>query len=311
MGVMDPSRVRTIPAPVLAELSGLSVAQFARLVDEVGRAYEADRVARFDRPDRRRAQGAGRKHSLVFASRLLMVLMYLRWNISYRALGGLFGVSKDAVLRSMDDLLPLLAERGITAPDGTEIRSAGDLEAQLAKLTEANRAALVDGSFVPVGRPRAWEDQKPLYNRHKGRHSRNFTAVTDDQGNLLFAGGACVGSTHDLTALADSAAAAPLATSGVTVLGDKGYQGIKKRLGLTRAFTPNKRTNKPTEGTADTSEADEDPGGFNRCLATQRVYVEHAFARLKTRRILTGYRLSPRRFDHVIAAVAALATMAP
>lgn len=291
------------------------MAQFARLVDEVGRAYEADRVARFDRPDRQRAQGAGRKHSLVFASRLLMVLMYLRWNISYRALGGLFGVSKDAVLRSMDDLLPLLAERGITAPDGTEIRTAGDLEVQLAKLTEANRAALVDGTFVPVGRPRAWEDQKPLYNRHKGRHSRNFTAVTDDAGNLLFAGGACVGSTHDLTALAGSAAAAPLATSGVTVLGDKGYQGIKKRLGLAKAFTPNKRTrtnDTPAEGgTAESAEPDEDPGGFNRCLATQRVYVEHVFARLKTRRILTGYRLSPRRFDHVIAAVAALATMAP
>ena len=55
----------------------------------------------------------GRKHAVVFSARLLMVLMYLRWNVSYRALGGLLGVSKDAVLRSMelrpeDELLVLL-----------------------------------------------------------------------------------------------------------------------------------------------------------------------------------------------------------
>ena len=98
-------------------------------------------------------QGAGRKHAIVFSARLLMVLMYLRWNVSYRALGGLFGVSKDAVLRSMDELLPLLAARGVTAPDGREVRTAQDLEAQLAKLTSEQRGALVDGSFVPVGRP--------------------------------------------------------------------------------------------------------------------------------------------------------------
>jgi hypothetical protein len=36
--------------------------------------------------------------SRVFSARLLMVLMYLRWNVSYRALVGQFGVSKDAVL---------------------------------------------------------------------------------------------------------------------------------------------------------------------------------------------------------------------
>src|ERR1019366_810875 len=127
------SRVRTIPAPRLKELSGWSQAQFARLVDEVGRAWEADRFERLERPGRQRVQGAGRKHAIPFAARLLMVLMYLRWNISYRALGGLFGVSKDAVLRSMDELLPLLAKRGITGPDGAAIRGTAGLQAQLGK----------------------------------------------------------------------------------------------------------------------------------------------------------------------------------
>lgn len=301
------SQVPTIPPAVLRELSGVSATQFARLVDEVGRAWEQDRFERLERPDRRRVQGAGRKHAVPFAARLLMVLMYLRWNISYRALGGLFGVSKDAVLRSMDELLPLLAARGITAPDGSAVVDADALEAQLATLTDAQRAALVDGTFVPVGRPAAWDDQKPLYSTHRGRHTRNFTAVTDDVGNLLWAGGGCVGSTHDLTALAESAAAAPLAGSEVTVIADKAYRGVVARLGLARAFTPRPRRRKdqpPLPEPVAEAEAD-----YNREVNSQRVHVEHAIRRLKVRRVLHGYRLSARRFDQTIAAVAALATM--
>lgn len=302
------SRVRTIPAPVLREFSGLTQAQFARLVEEVG-AWESDRFERLGRKERQRGQGAGRKHAIPFAARLLMVLMYLRWNISYRALGGLFGVSKDAVLRSMDELLPLLAARGITAPDGTEIRDSDDLEAQLAKLSSDQRAALADGTFVPVGRPAGWDDQKPLYSTHRGRHCRNFTALTDHQGRLLFAGGGCVGSTHDLTALADCDAAGPLATSGVTLLADKAFQGVAARLGLAEAFTP-KRKRRKDQSEPDPEVTDTEHE-FNTVLARQRVRVEHAIGRLKVRRILHDYRLAERRFDQAIAAVAGLATMAP
>jgi hypothetical protein len=300
------AQVHTIPAPVIKELSGVSAVQFARLVEEVGGEWEADRRQRLERPDRQRVQGAGRKHAIVFSARLLMVLMYLRWNVSYRALGGLFGVSKDAVLRSMDELLPLLAARGITAPDGRQVRTAGDLEVQLAKLTAEQRAALVDGTFVPVGRPAGWDAQKPFYSSHRGRHTRNFTTLTDDRGDLLWAGGGCPGATHDLTALADSAAAVPLAASGVTVIADKAYRGIARRLGLAAAFTPRpkRRKHQPAAGRVAAAEAD-----LNREVSSQRVRVEHAIRRLKVHRVLHGYRLSPRRFDTVIDAVATITTM--
>ncbi len=303
------SRVQTIPAPVLAHLTGISADQLARLLAEVGPAWEADRAQRLERPDRRRAQGAGRKHTLNFSARLVMILMYLRWNISYRALGGLFGVSKDAVLRAMDDLLPLLADHGITAPDGkTRLGGEPDLLAALAELSDGQRAALVDGTFVPVARPGGgWEDQKRLYNPHKHRHTRNFQAITDDRGRLLYAGGACEGATHDLTALARSTAAGPLADSGVTVLGDKAYQGIATRLELAGAFTPKPRRRKgEPEPSAAITEIE---GEFNLELSRQPVHVEHAIRRLKVRRILHGYRLAARRFDHTIQACASLATL--
>lgn len=303
------SRVQSVPAPVLRELTGVTVGQLARLIEEVGPVWEAERAERLDRPDRKRAPGAGRKHTLAFGARLVMVLMYLRWNISYRALGGLFGVSKDAVLRAMDELLPVLADYGITAPDGQRrIGGESDLLATLAELSDAQRAALVDGTFVPTGRPGGgWDAQRALYNARKHRHAHNFQAISDDQGRLLYVGGATVGSTHDLTALAASTAAGPLADSGVCVIGDKAYQGIAGRLDLAEAFTPKRRRRQgEPEPTLAISDIESE---LNLELAHQRVRVEHAIRRLKIRRILHGYRLAARRFTDTIEACAALATL--
>jgi hypothetical protein len=303
------SRVQSIPAPVLRELTGITTDQLARLIEEVGPVWEAERAERLARPDRQRAPGAGRKHTLSFTARLVMVLMYLRWNISYRALGGLFGVSKDGVLRAMDELLELLADHGITAPDGARrIGSESDLLAELAQLSDEQRAALVDGTFVPTGRPGGgWEHQRELYNPRKHRHAHNFQAICDDRGRLLYVGGTTGGSTHDLTALAGSTAAGPLADSGVCVIGDKAYQGIAGRLDLAEAFTPKRRRRR---GEPDPSPAiSEIESELNVELARQRVRVEHSIRRLKIRRILHSYRLAAERFTDTIEACAALATL--
>lgn len=302
------SRPETIPAPVLKHLTGITAAQFARLVTELGPVWETDRARRLDRPDRQRAQGAGRRYAVSFAARLAMVLIYLRWNISYRALGGLFGVSKDAVKRAMDELLVLLAEHGITAPDGRRLGDDNDLVQVLAELTDDQRAALVDGTFVPVRRPGGgWDAQKQAYNPHKHRHAHNFQAITDDRGRLLYVGGSCPGSVPDLTALAGSTAAGPLTDSGVTVIGDKAYLGMGRRLELAAAFVPQRRR-RPNQ-TQLGPQAQQIEREFNLDLARQRVPVEHAFGRLKVHRILHGFRLALTRFDHVINALAALVTL--
>ena len=65
-------------------------------------------------------------------------------------LGEVFGVSKDTVQRSETVIVPLLADLGITAPDGRRVRDKGDLAQQLVQLSDQQRSALLDGSFVPV-----------------------------------------------------------------------------------------------------------------------------------------------------------------
>jgi hypothetical protein len=146
-------------------------------------------------------------------------------------LGGLFGVSKDAVLRYDGRAVAVARSVGHHRPDGRPVRTAGDLEAQLAKLTVDQRAALVDGTFVPVGRPAGWDAQKPFSSNHHDRRTRNFTALTDDRADLLWAGGGCPGATHDLTALADGAAAVPPRRSTRAEMINSGHESRLSRVG--------------------------------------------------------------------------------
>ena len=166
---------------------------------------------------------------------------------------------------------------------------------------------MVDGSFVPIPRPGkgGWDAQKAQYSTHRHRHVNTFQTLTDDAGGLLWVGPACDGNTHDLTALAGSDAAGPLAESEVAVLADKAYIGIKAKLGLAKAFTPYRRRRNDTRAEAVRGTEEE----FNLLVARQRVHVEHAIRRLKTNKILHGYRRQLDTLTDTIAACAALSTM--
>lgn len=217
-----------------------------------------------------------------------------------------FGSDKDTINRAVQEMTPLLAKVGITAPDGTRIGDEAALEAQLAKLGKANRAALIDGSFVPIPRPGkgGWDAQKAQYSFHRHRHVNTYQAISDDNGKLLWVTRAEPGAIHDLTAIANSTAAGPLSTSEVTVLADKAYIGIVAKLELKRAFTPYKRyKNADPESAVTICEHD-----FNTRLARQRVRVEHSIRTMKTNKILHGYRRDLDTLTDTIAACATLAT---
>jgi hypothetical protein len=291
----------------MRELTGLSLRQFAQLLVEVGPEWEAAREARLSARARERAFGAGRRHEVPFAGRLLSTLVYLRWNVTFRMLAATFGSNKDTLQRAVAELTPLLAAHGITAPDGTRLGDDDALETQLRRLSTAQRGALIDGTFVPIPRPGkgGWEAQKMQYSPHRHRHVNTFQTLTDDLGHLLWVGDACDGSTHDLTAIATSTVAATLAESEVTVLADKAYIGIKAKLGLAAAFTPRRRRKNDTRAQA----VRDSEGDFNLELARQRVHVEHAIRRLKTNKILHGYRRRRATLTDTIRACATLATL--
>src|SRR6476659_440640 len=109
------------------QLTGITPAAFYQLLGQLTPRYQQTEARRKDRPGRRRKPGAGRKHALPRADRLLMLLIYYRTYVTHAFLGFLFGIDDSAVGRNINPLGSLLAgifripERRVE-PDEDEIR---------------------------------------------------------------------------------------------------------------------------------------------------------------------------------------------
>jgi|GEM_PF-4640338 len=106
MGVVEPDIFHGCPTAFEA-LAGLTPAAFSELMSEVRPALDAVEKARLDRPDRRRAPGAGRKPVLRVADQVLLTLIKARFRAG-REVGLMFGVGMETTSRTVRRVLPLL-----------------------------------------------------------------------------------------------------------------------------------------------------------------------------------------------------------
>ena len=261
------------------------------------------------------AKGGG-AIGLDFPSRLFVVLVFLRSNQTYRTLQAIYGVGKDTICRSVGDACTSLPELGVAQSNGVVIDNEDALRALLSEYAAPedddpdpkgfSGAVVVDGSFTQVERPRGWEEQKLLYNYHRGRHCLVFQTCVNAYGDLLWLSPSSPGSTHDLTALANCRLGGMITETGVPFMGDKGYQGMQTRLGLAdghQTFVPVKKP----KG----RELDDRAKFFNRIVATIRVRVEHVHARIKTWKTLVHYRGrrgNGDKFDRILRSVGVIST---
>jgi hypothetical protein len=75
--ILRRQRLRTFPG-VFKAMTGLTVAVFDALAEELLPAFHAARRRRLDRPDRRRAVGGGDHFDLDPADQLLLTVVWLR-----------------------------------------------------------------------------------------------------------------------------------------------------------------------------------------------------------------------------------------
>src|SRR3954467_13671521 len=144
-------------------LTGITPAAFDRLLADLTPRYEHADARRKDRPGRRRRPGAGRKHALVLADRLLMLLMYYRTYTTHAVLGFLFGVDDSAVGRNINPLQPLLA--GIFRIPERKVRL--DPEDVRELFFDATERAI----------PRPTRGQRRFYSGKKKRHTLKHQVV--------------------------------------------------------------------------------------------------------------------------------------
>lgn len=269
------------------QLTGITPAAFDRLLAQLTPRYEQAEARRRDRPGRQRKPGAGRKHALSLADRLLMLLIYYRTYTTHAFLGFLFGVDDSAVGRNINPLQPLLA--GIFRIP----------ERKVSLDPEDIRELLFDATERPTRRPA--EGQREFYSGKRKRHTIKTQVVvvrrTKPPGpgpkprkvRIAAVCPSVPGSMHDKKLYDRSRVVAP---ADARRMGDTGYIG-------TSLVTP---ARKPRGGALTDGQRE-----VNRRISRRRVVAEHGIGKMKVWRVAAErYRNPVGRHTLIMKNVAGL-----
>jgi hypothetical protein len=284
------------------DLCGTTPEQFADLLARLAPLADEAKARREARQDRKRAPGAGRK-PVPLAQRLLVALTHLRQGSTTRATAVVFGIHERSVRNFRDEITGLLAEHGCQPPGAKHpIRTLHDLGEYLDEVDA--EYAIVDATEVPRSMPVDWDAQRRAYSGKTRTHVHKGTVVADPNRRPVWfeANPIGEGRTHDYSMLRGQLGLmALLAGLSVTLLADKGYQGLRRDLGDERVLTP---WIKPRRG-----ELSDDDRDANHLLSSLRMPVEHAIGRMKWWRAMRHWRASIDRFAITGKAIATLASL--
>lgn len=293
--------VRLVPS---RELCGTTEEQFAGLLVALAPLAEQRRQRLADRPDRRRAPGAGR-HPKPLWVRLLVALTHLRQGTSVRSTAVLLGVHERSVRRYRDEIEDLLVDHGFRPPGAERpIRSLEDLTEYVAQLPE--KKVMIDGTDVRRWSPYPWHQQQAAWSGKTRDHVVKATVVADGNRRPIWveANPSGEGRTNDIAMLRAQAsllaALTMMVAQGAVVLADRGYQTLWKDLGTAAVIPVCKNRHHPlTQEHLD----------YNHRLSSTRISVEHACGRMKWWRVLHYWRRPVNTFDRTAKAIGILASI--
>ena len=125
----------------------------------------------------------------MFTDRVIVTLVYLRFQLPHAALAELYRVDRSTISRAVGEIRPLLAGRGFAVPGepGTRLRTLADVFAYAAARGVTLR---LDGTEVQVRRPRAGKPgRRAFVSGKKKQNTKKATVITDEKGRTLWAGG--------------------------------------------------------------------------------------------------------------------------
>ena len=237
---------------------------------------------------RRRHERTGSRWRLLGPlAQAVLVIAFLRTNLTYAELAAGFGISESTCWRDIREGISVLADRGRRI-------SLADVARLAAKM--GWDYLIVDGVHVPaVTFGRKTGGQKAFYSGKHKRHGLNVQTVCSPDGELLWAAAPQSGATVDITA-ARKAGIAGMLVSVIGVLADLGYLGWDEQVITGRR--------KPRGKGKELSPAQR---AANRLQAQLRSPGERGNARLKYWKVLaTELRCRPQHCTAVVKAVLAL-----
>ena len=282
--------------------TGLKPRHLGRIIDELADPWQAAEESRLlDRRghERERGPGAGPDHDLPFTDRVIVTLVYLRFQLPHGLLAALYGVHRSTVTRAVREIRPLLAARGFAVPEGQRLKTMADVFAYAAAHGITLR---MDGTEVQVRRPKAKRPgRRAFVSGKKKMNTKKATVFTDEAGRTLFAGAFRPGRMHDQTAVKTEGIADLLTRfPQVKLLVDAGYRGLAKAF-PDQVEAPPKKPKK--DAAAEEIAACEEQ---RHKQSSERICVEHANADLKKWRHLQRYLGNRDDFDETFQAIAGL-----
>ena len=296
--------LRDYPSLVKA-FTGMPADQFWALVQQMTEHFTTYTEQQRQRVERQRAVGAGRTYDLSLATRVALVLTYLRLHIPQATVAALFGASQADVSRDLRRLLPLI-QQCLPCPVVWEVYDEPTLPPARERLTLgqlAERRVLLDATEQRVARPSQPDARKAYYSGKQKQFTLKPQFVADGNHTLHAISVAVPGAEHD-KALSDRLHTLVHLPTDCEVAADKGYQGLATQVPYVQVrdsisgapalvprlmvYTPIK---KPTG-----RELTDAQKTFNQVLSAVRMRVEHCSGWAKNWAILA----TRFRCDHTI-----------
>lgn len=223
---------------LFAYASGCPRKRFDRLVREVETELEAHALR-------------GRPCNYPLWQQILITLVYLRSAQPMQWIELTFGIDDSSVSRTVRRMLQLFERVGFVPP---------------APLPGWSPAQIVDTTLIPVGRPKGWEAQKPLYSAKHKRHGYKVQILEGVEGRWSAVTKPVAACTADATIWAQNPQPAR------PCYGDRAYPQAD-------VIRPAKRNEPERDRQRD------------RVISRLRVKVEHRIKQLKDFKLLRGWRL--------------------
>jgi hypothetical protein len=253
----------------------MSIAEFNALLPTFSDALHKTKQTR--KPDRKRAVGGGRKHTLSSAQQqFFFILFYLKCYPTFDLAGFFFDVDRTRTWHWVQELLPVL-EKALDWQVVLPKRKIRTLE-EFQKLFPEIKDIFVDCTERPVQRPQKAKSQRKHYSGKQKAHTLHNLIVTDEQTYILWLTATKPGARQDYHRF-KQAGIGDRIPADVGTWVDLGFVGIEKDYPHLDVSIPHK-SSKLHPLTPD-QKAD------NRVISSFRILVEHAIAGIKRFRCLT------------------------
>jgi hypothetical protein len=258
---------------VFKAMTGLQVAEFDEVVDDLLPGYTEAEEKRLSRPQRKRAIGGGPDFELDARDQILLTVIWLRKYPTYELLGYLFGISDTTVGRYISRILPLLEAAGrdtrrLPDPGRKRRRQLDELLKETPEL-----AVILDTFEQAVQRPQSRAEADPYYSGKKKRHTlKSQLAVDEQSGQIVDVAASTFGPTADLTLLKQSGLLERL-PPGVGAIADLAYVGIETLHPTGLGATPRRKPRGQPRSAEDMA--------FNTAFSRRRIKVEHTIGRVR------------------------------